>query len=137
MTLQKTWLMLGAITVGTVAVHGGLALAKSKEAGMVVEYVRYEIPPAQHQRFIDAYAAAASALEASDHCQRYEISQGVEEPDHFTVRIEWDSVEGHERGFRGSAPFGRFLAEVKPFFGQIREMKHYQVLRQGVGAARG
>ena len=103
---------------------------------MVVEYIRYEVPPAQHEQFIADYQAAAAQLEASEHCLRYEISRGVEEPNNFTVRIEWDSLEGHERGFRKSAGFGPFFAKVRPFFEQIREMKHYQVVHQGSGARR-
>lgn len=46
------------------------------------------------------------------------------------VRIEWDSIEGHEQGFRSSPQFGEFFAAVKPFFDQIQEMKHYQVRPQ-------
>jgi len=49
---------------------------------------------------------------------RREIAQGVEESDHFIVRIEW---------FRTRAQFGPFFAKVKPFFQYIREMKHYEV----------
>ena len=63
--------------------------------------------------------------------QRYEISQGVEEPNNFVVRIEWDSLEGHMQGFRQGASFGSFFAKVKPFFGMIREMKHYEVRHAG------
>jgi quinol monooxygenase YgiN len=95
---------------------------------MIVEYIRYEIPAAQHAQFIAAYKDAAKELEASEHCLRYEIAEGVEEPNNFTVRIEWDSVEGHERGFRASALFRPFLAKVTPFFDRIREMKHYRVV---------
>ena len=98
---------------------------------MVVEYVRYEVPPEHHGAFIAAYKSGANHLEASEHCLSYDISQGVEEPNNFTVRIEWDSVEGHEKGFRGSAHFGPFLTLVKPYFNQIREMKHYRVLQRG------
>jgi hypothetical protein len=42
------------------------------------------------------------------------------------VRIEWDSVDGHEQGFRQSAGFEAFFAAVKPFFEQIEEMRHYR-----------
>jgi len=94
---------------------------------MVIEYIRYQIPAAQHAEFVDAYRAAGADLEASEHCIRFEISQGVEEPDHFIVRIEWDSLEGHLKGFRSSAGFGSFFAKVKPFFTNILEMKHYQL----------
>lgn len=93
---------------------------------MVIEYVRYRIPAAQHAAFLDAYRAAGADLRASEHCIRFEITQGVEEPDNFIVRIEWDSLEGHLKGFRSSAGFGAFFARVKPFFANILEMKHYE-----------
>src|SRR4051794_18741666 len=94
---------------------------------MVIEYIRYQIPAERYSEFREAYRSAQHELGGSAHCIRYEVSQGVEEPDNFIVRIEWDSLEGHEKGFRASAEFGSFFAKVKPFFANIREMKHYQV----------
>jgi quinol monooxygenase YgiN len=102
---------------------------------MVVEYIRYEVPAARHDEFVAAYRSAGNELQASGHCLSYEISEGVEEPDKFTVRIEWVSLEGHEKGFRTSAQFPPFFAKVKPFFAEIREMKHYRVALQGKGSA--
>jgi quinol monooxygenase YgiN len=94
----------------------------------IVEYIRYEVPAARADAFVAAYAAAAKELDASPHCLAWEVSRGSEEPQSFIVRIEWDSVEGHEQGFRRSPGFRNFFAAVKPFFEQIREMKHYRVL---------
>jgi quinol monooxygenase YgiN len=102
---------------------------------MIVEYIRYEVPPARRDEFLAAYRSAGEQLAASEHCVRYEVSEGVEEPTHFVVRIEWDSLEGHEHGFRGGPHFAAFLAKVKPFLGQIREMKHYGVALRGDGSA--
>lgn len=94
---------------------------------MIIEYIRYQVPANRHAEFIAAYRSAHDELTASPHCVRSEFSQGVEEPDNFIVRIEWDSIEGHEQGFRRSAAFGPFFAKVKPFFSNIREMKHYEL----------
>jgi quinol monooxygenase YgiN len=107
--------------------------AYAEEKKMTVEYIRYEIPAEQADAFVKAYRDAGAQLRASTHCLRYEVTRGVEEPEHFTVRIEWDSVDGHERGFRSSPEFRAFFAAVKPFFGNIREMKHYQVIESGTG----
>lgn len=107
-----------------------------KEKTMIVEYIRYRIPSARHAEFLAAYQAASADLAASPNCLAYEISQGVEEPDNFTVRIEWDSIEGHEGGFRKGPQFPPFFAKVKPFFAAIQEMKHYRVAVQGRGAHR-
>jgi quinol monooxygenase YgiN len=52
----------------------------------------------------------------SPNCLRYQLSHSVEEPEYYTLRIEWDSEEGHIRGFRTSPEFQPFFEAVKPFF---------------------
>ena len=93
---------------------------------MIVEYIRYQISSDKQRSFEGAYAEAAASLEASEHCLRYELSHGVEEPESYILRIEWDSQEGHERGFRGSPEFKTFFSAVKLFFDNIKEMRHYE-----------
>lgn len=104
---------------------------------MVVEYIRYRIPAEQGEAFVDAYGRAQEPLRASAHCLGYELSRCVEEPDRYILRIEWDSVEGHMRGFRASAEFRAFLGHIRPFVPMIEEMQHYEVtaVRGGSGAA--
>jgi quinol monooxygenase YgiN len=94
---------------------------------VVVEYIRYAIPSERSEEFQAGYARAQSALAASSHCLGWELSRGVEEPGNFILRIEWDSIEGHEQGFRAGPEFRTFFAAVRPFFDQILEMKHYEV----------
>jgi quinol monooxygenase YgiN len=92
---------------------------------MVIEYIRYQVPAARHDEFQAAWKTAEKTLDEAPECLAYAISQGVEEPDNFIVRLEWTSLEDHEQGFRGSPAFGHFFAAVKPFFQQIEEMRHY------------
>jgi quinol monooxygenase YgiN len=94
---------------------------------MIVEYIRYRVPPAQAAAVVDAYDRAAVALESSPHCLRYDVGTCVEDPGAVVVRIEWDSVEGHLSGFRRSAVFREFLEAVSPFIGAIEEMRHYEL----------
>lgn len=69
---------------------------------------------------------ARAALDASANCLAYELARCTEEPTSFILRIEWDSIDGHMQGFRKSAVFGEFLAAVRPFMSDIREMRHYE-----------
>jgi quinol monooxygenase YgiN len=92
---------------------------------MVVEYIRYRIPEGVRDEFERAYARAAESLDASSHCLSYELAHGVEEPDNYILRIEWDSLEGHEQGFRQSPEFRTFFAAIKPYVDDIEEMRHY------------
>jgi hemoglobin len=44
------------------------------------------------------------------------------------VRIEWDSLEGHVRGFRESAPFRAFFRELSAFAEFHRQMAHFALI---------
>ena len=92
---------------------------------MIVEYIRYQIDAPQREPFIDAYRHGARQLDASPHCLGYELTECVEAPGQFILRIEWTSAEDHLNGFRKSDVFPEFFASVKPFFNQIQEMRHY------------
>lgn len=92
---------------------------------MIVEYIRYETK--DERDLSRAYEAARGSLDASSHCLAYELSRCMEDPTSFILRIEWDSAEGHMQGFRKSPEFGSFLAAVRPFIADIREMRHYEV----------
>jgi quinol monooxygenase YgiN len=94
---------------------------------MVVEYIRYRIPQERQGRFEAGYRDAAASLDASEHCLAYELSHGVEESERYILRIEWDSLEGHEQGFRRGPEFQPFFAAVRPFVDEIEEMRHYNV----------
>jgi quinol monooxygenase YgiN len=102
---------------------------------MIVEYIRYRIPEDQGGAFEDAYRRASASLEASPHCEGYEVARRSDDPTAYTVRIEWDSVEGHMTGFRNSPEFRGFFAAVQPFVGQIEEMKDYDVVDTGAQKA--
>jgi quinol monooxygenase YgiN len=95
---------------------------------MIVEYTRYKIDSTRREAFEAAYARAGVSLEASSHCLAYELSRCIEDPNHYVLRIEWDSEEGHLKGFRSSPEFRAFFAAVQPFEKDIEEMRHYEVL---------
>jgi heme-degrading monooxygenase HmoA len=99
---------------------------------MIVEYLRYTVPASGAAQFEQAYQSASEVLAADPHCLAYELCRGVEEPEHFIVRLEWDSLEGHEQGFRTSPHFARFFGFVRPYFSNIEEMKHYAVRQSGL-----
>lgn len=92
---------------------------------MIVEYIRYQTE--NPEGLIAAYERARESLDASAHCLAYELARCKEEPNVFVLRIEWDSPEGHLAGFRKSPEFGPFLNAVRPFIGEIREMRHYEL----------
>ncbi len=46
---------------------------------MIVEYIRYKIPGERQREFEEAYSDASQSLNASKHCQMYELTHCAEE----------------------------------------------------------
>jgi heme-degrading monooxygenase HmoA len=101
--------------------------AMNKGKNYSVEIIRYTIAEDQRGAFEEAYRKAGDLLQGSIYCLGYELSHGVDEPQHYIVRIHWTSIEDHLNGFRKSKEFGSFFNLVKPFYTSIEEMKHYTI----------
>ncbi|GGY91358.1 hypothetical protein GCM10010365_07210 [Streptomyces poonensis] len=100
-----------------------------------VEYIRYRIPEEQSAEFLAAYARAATHLAAAPQCVDYELARCEEDFEHFVLRVTWTSTEDHLEGFRGSELSEDFLAAVRPYAGNIQEMRHYKpTVVRGTGA---
>jgi quinol monooxygenase YgiN len=93
---------------------------------MIVEYIRYNIESSRTEDFLGAYEVAAESLKQSPHCLGYELTRCTEARESFILRIQWDSEEGHMKGFRTSPQFKPFFAAVRPFVKDIAEMRHYE-----------
>ena len=94
---------------------------------MIVEYIRYALRVHSGPELEAAYAQAEGPLAASPHALAWELARCTDDPSAYVLRIEWDSVEGHMQGFRRGPDFPPFLDAVRPFTGEIAEMRHYDV----------
>jgi truncated hemoglobin YjbI/quinol monooxygenase YgiN len=93
---------------------------------MVIEYIRYRVPPQRQAGFEPAYAQAAEALRAATQCLDYELSRCLDDPECYLLRIAWTSVADHLQAFRGGPHFAAFFTAVRPYVEDIEEMRHYE-----------
>lgn len=100
----------------------------SNNASYSMEVIRYNVPDEKHKSFEEAYDQAGKYLRESEFCLGYQLLHGSDEPNNYIVLIRWTSMEEHINGFRKSADFMPFFNLVKPFFNDIQEMKHYDLV---------
>jgi truncated hemoglobin YjbI/quinol monooxygenase YgiN len=93
---------------------------------LIVEYIRYQIRAEQCEEFEAAYGRAAGALSTAPQCVEYELTNSVEEPGSYILRIVWTSEVDHLEGFRRGANFAEFFAAIRPYVADIQEMRHYR-----------
>lgn len=92
---------------------------------MIVEYVRYRMTQHTPAELIAAYGIAGEHLRAAPECVGSELTACEEEPSLLILRILWTSTRDHVEGFRKGPHFPPFLKAIRPFFGEIEEMRHY------------
>lgn len=92
---------------------------------MIVEYIRYRLTEHTPEALIESYAAAARHLAAAPECRGFELARCEEEPRSLILRITWTSMRDHLEGFRKGPHFPPFLAAIRPYIGEIEEMRHY------------
>ena len=92
---------------------------------MIIEYTRYKIEETRRATFLNDYRKAAEFLKASRSCLAHELTQCAKDEDHFILRLEWDSKEGHLKEFRNGSECKAFFAVVRPYVNDIEEMSGY------------
>jgi Antibiotic biosynthesis monooxygenase len=119
---------LSSLTSGTLArMPASLTLPRSGVIGLICSQGIHVLP--------SRTSAGRGILGASPHCLGWELRRSVEEPGHYVVRIEWDSLAGHVRGFRESAPFRAFFGELSVFAEFRQEMEHFELVRNQLSIA--
>ena len=55
----------------------------------------------------------------------HRVEKGIESPEHYVLMIQWDTLEAHTVGFRGSPAFQQWRGIVGPFFAAPPEVEHF------------
>lgn len=91
---------------------------------MVLEIADFLIREGDEDRFVDAYRDAVRFITDSAGCRGVRLVRGVENPRRFVLLVEWERLEDHLDGFRGSAAFHGWRAAVGPFFATAPQVEH-------------
>lgn len=90
---------------------------------MVIEVAVFTVKDGHAEQFAAAYARARDLLASSPGCRSVRMTQGIENPSRFVLLVEWETLEAHTEGFRGSERFGQWRAAIGPHFDSA-EVQH-------------
>jgi heme-degrading monooxygenase HmoA len=92
---------------------------------MVLEVALIDVLPGHEDDFAAAYAEGHRVLGGTPGCRSVRMTRGVESPSRFVLLVEWDSVEDHERNFRGTDRFTTWRSLIGPHFAQPPVVEHF------------
>ena len=96
---------------------------------MILEVADIRIHPGQQTAFDAAILhGLETVISKAKGFGGYKVSKGIESPERYLLKIQWETLENHTVDFRGSASFADWRAIVGPFFASPPVVEHFTML---------
>jgi heme-degrading monooxygenase HmoA len=92
---------------------------------MVLEHALIDIRPGTAQAFEAALSEARQVIAASPGFRSLRLQRGVETENRYLLLVEWETLDDHVVGFRGSDAFTAWRALIGPYFASPPEVVHF------------
>jgi heme-degrading monooxygenase HmoA len=93
---------------------------------VIVERAVFTILPGREDEFERTfYELAQDVISQSPGFISARLARGIEQPDTFLLLVEWETLEDHTEGFRGSELFTRWRELLGPCFAEAPAVEHY------------
>jgi len=93
---------------------------------MVLEHALLPVHPDRTVEFEAAFGRAKQIIAASAGFISLTLSKGVEQPSSYLLLVQWESVDAHESGFRGSSAYTEWKALLHGFYEPFPEVQHFE-----------
>ena len=91
----------------------------------ILERAELPVIPGREHEFEAAFATVRHLPASIEGFRSLRLVRGIESPGLYVLLIEWDSVEAHEVGFRGSAAYEQWRLALHPFYDPFPVVEHF------------
>ena len=98
----------------------------SEDLRVVLEHAVLQVVPGKEDAFEEAFAVASKIIARSRAFRSLSLSRCVEEKSRYLLLVEWESLEDHVDGFRGSPPYQEWRRLLHHFYDPFPTVDHYQ-----------
>ena len=92
---------------------------------MILERAELSVVPGQQAAFEEAFATASELISGMPGFRGLTLSRCVERPDAYLLLVQWDRLEDHTEGFRGSAEYDAWRALLHHFYDPFPVVEHF------------
>jgi heme-degrading monooxygenase HmoA len=92
---------------------------------MVLEHALLSVRAGEEESFEAAFARARSIISGMPGFRRLTLSRCLERPSTYLLLVEWDSLEDHTVGFRGSPEYEQWRALLHAFYDPFPTVEHF------------
>jgi heme-degrading monooxygenase HmoA len=93
---------------------------------MVLEHALLSVKPGEEDDFEAAFRQAKTIIADMPGFGRLTLSRCVERASTYLLLVEWDRLEDHTVGFRGSAQYQQWRSLLHHFYEPFPTVEHYE-----------
>jgi len=95
---------------------------------MIMEFAQLTIRSGSERQFEAEFPAAIKVLGGSRGYLSHELRRSMESPNRYALIVQWQTIEDHTVGFRGSPAFSQWRAAIGPFLASAPVVEHFQAV---------
>ena len=92
---------------------------------MILEHAELSVTPGREAEFEAAFRSAAPIISGSPGFRRLLLSRCLERENVFLLLVEWNSLEDHTEGFRGSPGYQEWRRLLHGFYDPFPVVEHF------------
>jgi heme-degrading monooxygenase HmoA len=93
---------------------------------VITEHALLDVIPGQEDLFIEAMHKAKAVIAESPGFVSLRVERCVERPSCFLLLVEWERLEDHTEGFRGSTAYEEWRAALHHFYDPFPIVEHFE-----------
>jgi heme-degrading monooxygenase HmoA len=98
---------------------------------MILEHALLSVKPGEEDAFEAAFGEAKAIIASMPGFGSLRLSRCMERPSTYLLLVEWDRLEDHTAGFRGSPEYQRWRALLHHFYDPFPTVEHYEEVVAG------
>ncbi|HUD18121.1 MAG TPA: antibiotic biosynthesis monooxygenase [Acidimicrobiales bacterium] len=93
---------------------------------MILEHAILDVVFGQEQEFEEAFGRATAVIAASRGFGSLRLERCLEQPNRYVLLVEWETLEDHTVGFRGSAAYEEWRKLLHHFYDPFPSVEHFE-----------
>jgi heme-degrading monooxygenase HmoA len=95
---------------------------------MILEVAVLNVISGQEPEFEKAFAVASSIISSMPGYVSHQLQRCLETPSRYILLVNWQTLEDHTQGFRGSTQYQEWRQLLHHFYDPFPTVEHYELV---------
>ena len=105
-----------------------LGLVARGEHAVILEVAVLDVIEGQEPEFQESFRLAQGIISSMEGYRGHELKRCLEQPNRYLLLVQWETLEDHTEGFRGSAEYQEWKRLLHHYYDPFPTVQHYETL---------